>query len=118
MQQLMENPLPILAIGGLTLAILIGGLFKTGNATLLWAIAATVVLTGLLVFAERAIVTPAEEVENAIFALAEDIKANDPQAVIARLSDSATQLKQDAKATLKRVTVHNVKIKNLSLIHI
>ena len=62
MTTLFENPWIILIVGGMMLAMLVGGLIQTGARAILWAIAATALLTIIMVFVERSVVTPREEI--------------------------------------------------------
>lgn len=112
MQYLFEDPLPILAIGGLTVAILIGGWLKTGRAFLLWGGLATVVVTGTMFVLESVVVTPVEEVENTLKDIAIRIAANDVEAVTGGLASAAEDLRREARQIMKQITVHQVKIKN------
>ena len=101
MNELFENPMPILLMGGLTAAILIGVMFTTGRGVFLFAGLGVLCLTGVGVLVEWAVVTETEEVEIALYAARSDLEANDLDALLAHLAPDADDVQSLARSTLR-----------------
>lgn len=113
---LFENPLPIITVGLLTTAILLGGLVKTGRFGLLYASGATLVVTLALVIAEWLVVTRSEEVEATLAQISTDLEHNNLPAVLGHISASSNDVYSDAQRILPCIVVKRVKIKrNLTI---
>jgi hypothetical protein len=108
---ILERPLPILFLGVVLVAILVGGLVQTGRRWLLLAIGAAVLLTAGMLVLERLVVTPAEQVEATLRRIADDIARNDVEAVIASISPGRPELRQEARRHMNLVTISDVTIK-------
>ncbi len=117
MTWLFENPLPILIMGGLTLAIIAGGWFQTQRKELVIAfIAALVVFGGALVL-ERSIVTDGEQVELVIAQIAREAEANDAAALAKHFHSSAGDMRSQLSTEMAVFQVKKVSIKsNLKVI--
>ena len=111
MNLLFENPWPFVATGALLTVILTSGLLRTGRIALLWAILGVLVLTIGLFSLERSVVTPAEEVEMTLHAIAAELEANNIEGVVGYIASSAPQLEKIARSRLRDVTIEAVKIK-------
>ncbi len=107
MNILLENPLPILAIGAV-LATLCGLVFLSRRTVpSLLALAVVVLLTLLLVVTERLIVTPREEVEQALSALLAAVESNDLPSVLALIDPASANVRSDAETLMPRVDVED-----------
>ncbi len=105
MNTLLENPLPILAVGAV-LATLCGLVFLSRRTVpALLALAVVVLLTLLLVITERLIVTPREEIEQALSALLAAVESNELPAVLAMIEPGAANVRRDAEKLMPRVDV-------------
>ncbi len=105
MNILLENPLPILA-GGAVLATLCGLVFLSRRTVpALLALAVVVLLTLLLVVTERLIVTPREEVEQALSSLLAAVESNELPSVLALIDPAATQVRSDAETLMPMIDV-------------
>jgi hypothetical protein len=104
---LLENPLPILAVGAM-LATLCGLVFLSRrNLPSLFVFLVVVLLTLLLVITERLVVTPREEVEQALATLLAAVESNDLPAVLTRIDPQATQVRSDAETLMPLVRVED-----------
>jgi hypothetical protein len=112
MTYLLENPLPILVIGGLTLAILAGGWLKTGERKLAFAFIGAGVLLALLLLLERTVVTDREAVEATIHQIARDAEANDFGAMAGHFHSRASEMKAQLANEISSFRVERVSIKN------
>lgn len=110
MTWILETPLPTLIIGGLTLAILIGGWMQTQRRELILAIGAVVVIIVGLFVLERSIVTDREAVEATIFAIAREAEANDVPALARRFHSSASHHRDRLEVELVLYQVNEVNI--------
>ena len=105
MNMLLENPLPILAVGAV-LATLCGLVFLSRRSVpSLLALSVVLLLTLLLVLTERLIVTPREEVEQALSSLLTAVESNELSAVLAMIDPTAVNVRDDAEALMPMVDV-------------
>jgi hypothetical protein len=111
LDQLLEQPLAIIFVGVVTLAVLFGGLVKTGKKWFLYVIAAAALLFGGLLAVEHWVVTPREEVENTIYRIARELEANNLGAVQSHLKPG-TKPSQDAEHYMNRLHVKQAKVKS------
>ena len=108
---LMDQPLPILFVGLVTTAALVGGMLRTGRMALLYAsILAAVATLGLLAL-ERMVVTPREEVKATLHVIAALLQQNDPARVVEYISEGRPRLREEARHKLGLVEILEVKIK-------
>ena len=104
---LLENPLPILAIGAI-LATLCGLVFLSRrNVPSLLALVVVVLLTSLLLITEGLIVTPREEVETALSTLLDAVASNDVLSVLAMIDPAAKQVRGEAEQLMPLVDVQD-----------
>ena len=111
MNLLFENPWPLAAIGGLTIAILIGGFLQTQSKRLLLGAAFIVLLIGAVFVVERMVVTPTEEVADTLHEIAADLEVNNIEGVVRHIASTSPHLEWDARSRLRGVTLERVKIK-------
>jgi flagellar motor component MotA len=111
MTWLFENPVPVVGIGIVTLAILAGAVIHTGRRGWLAAMAAVGVILAAVLLVERLVVTETEEVEAMLHALARALERNDEATVLPYISSDSTQLRSEAKQQLAHVIVHSASIK-------
>lgn len=105
MNTLLENPLPIAAVGAM-LATLFGLIFLSRRSLLsLVGLGAVVLFTSLLLITEQLIVTPREEIEAAIGGMLDAIEANDVTAAVAFVDPQATELRRDVETLMPTVDV-------------
>lgn len=106
-----ENPLAVIVMGGVaaTAALVFFLARRTGGS--LVALASILAVTGLLIVAERVIVTEREEVEQSVAEMFEAIEANDVQRVLASV-DPNSNLPKDVQALMP--LIHVEKCRTLS----
>ena len=97
MTWLVEQPVTIFALGLVTLAIMAGALVHTGRRIFLYAVFAVVLLTAGMLLIERLAVTEVERVEATLYALANDLRKNDAEAVLQHISTGSPDVLMDAK---------------------
>jgi hypothetical protein len=107
----LENPLPVIAIGLLTVAILLSGFFKTGRVSILWAIAAVMGMTAALLAVEHFVRTPKEEIEGTLQGIAGDLARNDLSRVVSHISRTAPELRGEAERILPRLEIERATVK-------
>ncbi len=104
---LLENPLPILAIGSV-LATLCGLVFLSRRSLAsLIVLGIVVLLTLLLLVSERLIVTPREQVETTLATLMDAVSSNDVSIVLALIDPAATTVRTDAETLMPLVDVQD-----------
>ena len=105
MNTLLENPLPILAVGAV-MATLCGLVFLSRRTVpSLLALGVVLLLTLLLAVTERLIVTPREEVEQALSTLLAAVESNELPAVLAMIDPAAANVRGDAEKLMPMVDV-------------
>jgi hypothetical protein len=105
MTGLLENPAPVWGVG---LVLAIGAalvFFSRRSLAALLTLAGIVLATLGLVTLEHFVITPAEEVEQATYQLAEAMQANDLPAILALLAPSASKPRADAETLSKRIKI-------------
>jgi hypothetical protein len=111
LQQILEQPVAIIFVGLVTLAILFGGLVQTGKKYFIYLMIAAAVLFAGLVVVEQLVVTHRERVENAIHEIARALEANDVALVEQRISRTAPKIRKDANYYLRLYKIEQVKVK-------
>ncbi len=107
MATLLENPVPIYAVGA-ALATLCGLAFVARrNLPSLLAFAGVIGATLLLLLVERLVVTDREEVEAAVVELMKAIKENDLATVVAAIDLAAAEVRDDAETLMPMVKVED-----------
>jgi len=102
---LLENPLPIYAVGAVLTTVC--GMVFLSRRTLpsLFALIGVVTLTLLLVLAERIVVTEREQVETTLHQLMTDIESNDLSAVLAHIDPQSTKMRADIEKLLPEANI-------------
>ena len=113
---LVESPLPVLFAGVIAVAILAVAFINTQRGVFLLAIGGVVLLTGLGLALEWLVVTPREEVEAELDALAAAIATNDADAVRGHLSPEADRrTRSRAEWALANYTFEEAKVSRLEI---
>ncbi|HBO45584.1 MAG TPA: hypothetical protein DD670_16975 [Planctomycetaceae bacterium] len=116
MVALLESPMPVLFAGVIAVAILAVAFVNTQRAVFLLAIVGAVLLTLLGLAIEHLVVTPREEVEAELDALAAAMVANDAPAVLGHMSPSVdSRTRARAEWALARFTIQEAKVSNLTI---
>ncbi len=110
MTWLLEEPWAILLMGVAVAAIFLVVLVQTRHWAAMGAIAVVVVLTIVLLVVEHNVVTPTEEVQNAIYGVAAAIEANDQQEVLDRISPNAPNLRSLVTGNMPRMEFSKARI--------
>ena len=105
-----ENPTPIFTIGGIALIILLVLFLKSGRAVILMAMAGVVLFMALAVLIDRLVVTDREQVANVIYRGAVDAQRNDLNAIMAIISPSAAQVRDEARHWIGQAKLEDVSI--------
>ena len=111
MTWLVEDPLPILALGLVVTAAFGVALVQTGRRWLAIACLVTVLLTISLLALEHSVTTEVEQVENTLHSLADDLVRGDVPSILSHLSQHSDQLRREAEQKLPRVQIHKATIK-------
>jgi hypothetical protein len=111
MTWLTENPFPILLIGSLTTAILVGGWLRTGSKWVLGGAIVAIAITVGLVLAERWIVTDREQVSRTLHEIAAAVERNDVEAALTYAYSGAPDVRAHADAELRQYRFSEVNIK-------
>ncbi len=101
----LENPLPIWALGAVCLAISVIVFFAKRSLGSILGMLGVVAVTLLLVFVERIVITPSEEVEQSVTDLLSAIEANDLPGVLGRIDPTAKHVQTDAETLMPQVKV-------------
>lgn len=105
MTLLLENPLPIMALGTVCLAIAVIVFLAQRSLGSMLGIAGVIAVTALLLVLESIVITPSEEVEQALTALMAAVEANDVAAVVAAIDPSAQAIRKEAETLMPQVNV-------------
>jgi hypothetical protein len=108
---LLEQPLWILVGGALLAAGSAAIWVQTRHRLAAWALGLSVLGTIGGLTLERLIVTPAEEVEQALQAIAERLEANDVPGVLEWISPESSAIGDQIRSYLGRVRVRSISIK-------
>jgi hypothetical protein len=110
-----EDPMPIFILGGITLAVLLVFLLKTGRGAVLFAMAAVAAFMGMAVLIDALVVTDRERVENVIYKAAAAAERNDLDAVVGFVSPSAPQISAEIRHWISQLIVDSVSIGSLEV---
>lgn len=104
-----ESPWPA-AMMCIVLEVILAIVFmRTGRAVVLVAMALVLAATAGMILLEQTIVTDTEQVEDTLHGIAEDLQANDVDAVLASFSPTCPQLAR-VRSSLKDVTVQSASV--------
>ena len=112
MTWLLEDPLYVVIPGVLAVAILGWGFLKMGHRGLLHGALASLSLTGGCLFLEQMVVTPSEEVQLTLEEIAEHVRQNDLEALLAHVYSGAPEVRAQAMAEFPRYQFERVSIKS------
>lgn len=101
----LENPLPIWSVGAVCFAISVIVFFAKRSLGSIIGMVGVIAVTLLLLFIERVVVTPSEQVEQSLTSLMDAIQANDLPAVISMIDPSAQHVRGDAETLMPQVKV-------------
>jgi hypothetical protein len=105
-----ENPTPILIMGGIAIVVLLVFFLRSGRAVLLMAMAGVALFMALTVLIDRLVVTDREQVANVIYQGAADAQRNDLNAIMAIISPSAAQVREEAQHWIGQAKLDDVSI--------
>ena len=105
MNLLLENPLPIWSLGAVCLAVSVIVFFAKRSLGSFLGMAGVIAVTLLSVFVERNIITPSEEVEQALATLMSAIEANNLSSVLAQLAPTAQHVRADAETLMPQLKI-------------
>jgi low affinity Fe/Cu permease len=111
MSWVLEQPVPIIFIGVVTVAILFGGLVKTGKKWLLYVMIGAAIFFAALVVVEQLVVTARERVENTVYQIARDVESNEVEAVVRHLSKARPELRSQARRYMSYLEIEQAKVK-------
>jgi hypothetical protein len=103
----LENPLPVWGLGAVALAIAAIIYFANKSGRSLGGVVAVIVATAVLLYIERQVITPSEEVEQAVVEIMDAIQANDVPGVLALIDPSATKVRTDAETVMPQMRVNS-----------
>jgi hypothetical protein len=101
----LENPLPIWSVGAVCFAISVIVFFAKRSLGSIIAMFGVIAVTLLLIFVEKIVITPSEQVEQALASLMGAIKDNDLPAILATIDPSAKHVRSDAETLMPQVKV-------------
>lgn len=105
MALLLENPLPIWALGVVCLAVSLIVFFAKRSLGSVLTVVGVVAVTLLLVSVEQVVITPSEEIEQSLADVLEAIKSNDLPQVLTMIDPNAQRVRADAETLMPQVTV-------------
>jgi hypothetical protein len=109
--RLFEEPLAILFGGAFLFAITFALWYQIHDRRALVAAFGTLALTASGLVVERLVVTDGEQVRRTLRRIVSQMEQNDRAAVLAEISDSATELREEAESVLSRVEIVKITIK-------
>jgi hypothetical protein len=106
MTTLLENPLPVAAVGGLIALCALIVFWSRRDSASLAALAGAVLLTLGLLLVERLVVTERERVENAVAGMIAAVKANDMPGVLGSIDPAAAKVRADVERLMPEIKVN------------
>ncbi len=106
-----ENSFAIGIGGAILTVVMLILLLQTTRVAFLYSALTIIALTAVLLVNERRIVTPREEVEHTLHEIASSLESNDLQHTLQYVSTTAPQLQREGDSVLRRMVIHQVKIK-------
>lgn len=110
MQALFESPWPAIWFGVLAEALLGVAFFNTRRVALIWAMAGVLVVTGLLLVTEWAVVTDVESVEYTLEAVARALESNDIEQVLAHVAPEAGPLRAAIRTYVPSIEISDANV--------
>ncbi len=110
MTRFLEEPLPAILIGTALVAVLLIVYLQLRSTALLVAIGAVLVATFAAVIVENRVVTPKEEIETALYELAQAVEDNDLTGVLRLISPTARRGRNEAEYYLERVEFEQARV--------
>ncbi len=114
MNWLLQQPLVIIVAGLVAELLLFFVLQTTGKRWVVGAMAGVALLLVAMLGLERLIVTPEEAIRAKLYELARQSQENDIEAIVANISRRAPDKQAEARAIFKRVTLEEVKVKQVA----
>jgi hypothetical protein len=105
-----EDPWPLLFVGLALQAILLVAFFQTGRVVILPGMLLLLLVSAALYIVEQTIVTEQEEIENALYGVADALVRNDEEAVMRYLAPNSAEIRSRARWALQTFEVTKVKI--------
>lgn len=102
MNELMEQPFWIIAVGIITVLILGSGLLKTGQSSLLYALIVAVLAFGGLLATERLVETDREQIQKMIRQVARHVEREEIDAVLEWIHSKAEATRAGAQSVIPR----------------
>ena len=109
---LFEEPLYVIILGVIAVAMLGFAWYQVQWRSLLYAIAGVVVLTVVMLVIGHFVVTDTEQVKQTLYDLAHVVEQNDLNKVLEYAATGADDVRAQAAAELPRYDIHRVKIKH------
>jgi hypothetical protein len=111
----LESPMPILAIGIVVEAILVGFLVSTRRGVLLAPMAGVLVLVLIGLAVERLVVTEREKVADTLYDAAKAIESNDVKRVESFIAKTGSEVLRRAARYMNLVEFESIKLHNLKV---
>lgn len=111
MEQMLENPLPAILIGGVLTAALAGGWLQTGRRSLVYGMVAMILLTIGAVVLERAVKTDREKITATLYTIAGFVESNDISEALKFAHSGSPEVHAQAAAELPLYDFTEVSIK-------
>lgn len=108
----LEQPLPILAIGAVMMAVAAMAWAHTRQRWAAVSVLGALLLTLGGLALEKFVVTPAEQVADTLDAIARQLERNQPEGLLPFVSASNQELRNEILQRLKMVTVQTVSVKS------
>jgi hypothetical protein len=112
---LVENPTPVLTLGGIAAAAVLIAFFQSGRVVWLGWLAAVVLVVAALWGLERLVVTDREQIENAFYDAAAGLEAGRSDSVLAHVAPQATALRDEIAARMRGNRFDEVRITELRI---
>jgi hypothetical protein len=106
-----EQPLMILFFAALAVGAAAIAFVQTQHRYAFWSLIVAVVVSALLLLAERMIVTPGEQVRLALRTVAARLEANDINGVLDGISPQAEAMRNEVRTRMRQFKVLSVSIK-------
>lgn len=112
MTWILEEPVYIVVIGGVTFLFVGFAFLQTGYRWLFHALLAVVALTAGLLILERSVQTNKEMIEDALESIAGDVESNNLKRILSNVYSGAPEIYELAQREFPQYKFREVKIKN------